>query len=129
MNANSNQNVNIEKPCREKWWRTAARELRDFRYAIAGVVTSIVLMPTPAWAANEAGNLLNTLKGLLAGGGGFLGAGMVLFGAITIGTNVSGASQGNGAAISSGVAMVIGGVIIGAAAWYFNSLDTSWVTV
>lgn len=128
MHANSKEKNNA-KADREKWWHAAARELRDFRYTIAGIATTLVLAPTPAWAANEAGSLLNTLKGLLAGGGGFLGAGMVLFGAITIGTNVSGAAQGNGAAISSGVAMVIGGVIIGAAAWYFNSLDTSWVTV
>lgn len=121
-------NARAAKAATEPVWRTILREARDFRYVVAGIATTALLTPTPALAATEAGNLLNTLKGLLAGGGGFLGGGMVLFGAITIGTNVSGASQGNGAAISSGVAMVIGGVIIAAASFYFSSLDTSWAT-
>lgn len=75
----------------------------------------------------DAASILSNIKGLLSGGVSFLGAAMVVFGAVTIGINVHGAAQGNGGAISSGVAMVIGGVIIAAAAIYFGSLDVSWV--
>lgn len=70
--------------------------------------------------------LLNMVKVLLSGGVGFLGAGMIIFGAVSIGTNVSGGAAGNGAAIAQGVATLVGGVIIAAAAVYFNMLDVSW---
>lgn len=72
--------------------------------------------------------ILDAIKTLLSGGCGFLGAGMVIFGAISIGTNVSGGAAGNGAAIAQGVATLIGGVIIAAAAVYFGQLDISWAT-
>lgn len=70
--------------------------------------------------------ILTAIRSLLAGGCGFLGAGMIIFGAISIGTNVSGGAAGNGAAIAQGVATLVGGVIICAAAVYFNQLDISW---
>lgn len=70
--------------------------------------------------------ILTAIRGLLAGGCGFLGAAMIVFGAISIGTNVSGGAAGNGAAIAQGVATLIGGVIIAAAAVYFGTLDVSW---
>lgn len=73
--------------------------------------------------------LITNLMNLLKGGIGFLGAAMIVFGAVVIGINVHGTAQGNGGAISSGVAILIGGCIIAAAAVYFGSIDTSWVTV
>ena len=99
---------------------------RRERYALAASATAMALSPAMAWA-DTAGELLNKIKGLLSGGVGMLGAGMVVFGAVSIGTNLHNGAQGNGAAIAAGVATIAGGVIIGAAALYFGSLPTDWV--
>lgn len=72
--------------------------------------------------------LLTDLLGLLKGGVGFLGAAMIVFGMIVIGINVHGTAQGNGGAISSGVAILIGGAIITAAAIYFGQIDIAWMS-
>lgn len=112
--------------------RLAQRALawaRDMRYAIAAsAATMAATWATPALAA-DATQILNSVKNLLAGGVGMLGAGMVVFGAVGIGTNIHNGAQGNGAAIAGGVATLVGGVIIAAAAVFFGTLDTGWVNV
>lgn len=80
----------------------------------------------PAFAEDAAG-ILGKTKNLLSGGLGFVGAAMVVFGGITIGINVHNGASGNGAAIASGVATLVGGVIVAAAAAAFAGLDTGWV--
>lgn len=86
----------------------------------------------PALAAGQqsqnAGDILENIKNLMKGGLGFVGAAMVVFGGVTIGINVHNGASGNGAAIASGVATLVGGVIVSAAAFYFGSLSTNWVT-
>ena len=82
----------------------------------------------PVLADTNAADILEKVKGLLTGGIGFLGAAMVVWGAVTIGINVHNGASGNGSAIASGVGVLVGGVIISAAAAYFGSLGTSWAT-
>ncbi len=86
-----------------------------------------IVAQTAVRAAVSGGDLLKNVADLLKGGVSFLGAAMVIFGAITIGVNVHNGASGNGSAIASGVGVLIGGVIISAAAIYFGMLDTSWV--
>lgn len=98
---------------------------REHYYGAAAAVTcglSALTVPQPAYANNA----LSNVTGLLQNGLTFLGGAMVVFGAVTIGINVSGTAQGNGGAIASGVATAIGGAIIVAASVYFGQLDTSW---
>lgn len=79
-------------------------------------------------AASSGQDILTHVINLLKGGVGFLGAAMVVWGAVTIGINVHNGASGNGSAIASGVGILVGGVIISAAAIYFGTLDTSWIT-
>lgn len=98
---------------------------REHYYGAAAAVTcalSALTVPVPAYADTA----LSNVAGLLQNGLTFLGGAMVVFGAVTIGINVSGTAQGNGGAIASGVATAIGGAIIVAASLYFGQLDTSW---
>lgn len=98
---------------------------REHYYGAAAAVTcglSALTIPVPAYADSA----LSNVAGLLQNGLTFLGGAMVVFGAVTIGINVSGTAQGNGGAIASGVATAIGGAIIVAASLYFGQLDTSW---
>lgn len=92
----------------------------------AAISVAIATNPTLAWAT-DASNILDKVKNLLSGGVGMLGAAMVVFGAVNIGTNVGGNGGVDGSRIAGGVATLIGGVIIAAAALYFGSLDTAWV--
>lgn len=96
------------------------------RYALAAAATAMALSPAMAWA-DTAMQLLDKIKGLLVGGVGMLGAGMVVFGAVSIGTNLHNGAQGNGAAIAGGLATLVGGVIIAVAALSFGSMSTDWV--
>lgn len=79
-------------------------------------------------ATTSGSDMLSKIKGLLSGGCGFLGGGLIVFGAISLGMNVHNGASGNGAAIGSAVATIVGGAIIVAAAVYFNSLDISWAS-
>lgn len=98
------------------------------RYALAASATTMALTyATPAFAA-DAADILGKVKSLLAGGVGMLGAGMVVFGAVGVGTNIHNGAQGNGSAIAGGVATIVGGVIIAAAALFFNQLETGWAS-
>lgn len=111
--------------------RTLAGRLNGWarrnKAAATAAVAAMAANPAVAMAATDASNILDKVKGLLAGGVGMLGAGMVVFGAVSIGTNLHNGAQGNGAAIAGGVATLVGGVIIAAAAVFFGTLDTSWV--
>lgn len=79
--------------------------------------------------ANQSGSsMLTTIKSLLTGGCGFLGGGLIVFGAISLGMNIHNGASGNGAAIGSAVATIVGGAVICAAAVYFNTLDVSWAS-
>lgn len=81
----------------------------------------------PMVQVDTGSEILNQVINLLKGGIGFLGAAMVVWGAVTIGINVHNGASGNGSAIASGVGILVGGVIISAAAVYFGTLDTSWI--
>lgn len=77
--------------------------------------------------ANQSGSsMLTTIKNLLVGGCGFMGGGLIVFGAISLGMNIHNGASGNGAAIGSAVATIVGGAVICAAAVYFGTLDVSW---
>lgn len=78
--------------------------------------------PTFAVAAN-ATETFDAVKGLISNGLGVIGGAMVVFGAVTVGLNVSGAAQGNGGAIGAGIATMVGGAVIAAAAIYFGGLS------
>ncbi len=79
--------------------------------------------------ANQSGSsMLTTIKSLLTGGCGFLGGGLIVFGAISLGMNIHNGASGNGAAIGSAVGTIVGGAVICAAAVYFNTLDVSWAS-
>lgn len=92
-----------------------------YYHAIANAYVHLAML-------DSAGGILNSIKNLLKGGIQMLGAFMVVWGGVTIGVNVHNGASGNGAAIAAGVGTLIGGVIISAAALYFGTLDTSWVS-
>lgn len=125
MNATTTKSENaIERAC---GWAN------DRRAAVAATIMTSVVLPaisaTPAWAAEgktDAPALLGNMRDLLSGGISMIGAIMVIFGAVSIGVNVHNGAQGNGSAIATGVATLIGGVIIAAAGVYFGSLDITW---
>ena len=79
-------------------------------------------------AAVSGTDILSKVVGLLTGGVGFLGGAMVVWGAVTIGINVHNGASGNGSAIASGVGVLVGGVIISAAAIYFGQLPLDWAS-
>lgn len=91
-------------------------------------MSNIALATMLPVAAVSGSDILSKVIGLLTGGIGFLGGAMIVWGAVTIGINVHNGASGNGSAIASGVGVLVGGVIIAAAALYFGSLDTSWAT-
>lgn len=99
-------------------------------YAISARATVALvswLAANPAFA-DDAQTVLDRIKDMLSGGMTFLGGAMAVFGAITIGINVHNGASGNGSAIATGVATLIGGVIIAAAGIYFQGLPTDWAT-
>lgn len=78
----------------------------------------------PAFAATDPNTILSGIQNLLKTGLTFVGGAMVVFGGVTIGINVHNGASGNGAAIASGVATMVGGAIVAAAAVYFGDLGT-----
>lgn len=72
--------------------------------------------------------LLQSLISLLQGGVGFIGGAMIVIGMVVIGVNINEGLNGRGGAIAAGVATLIGGAIIVAAAVYFGQLDISWMS-
>lgn len=106
------------------------RAWRDLNpYAISARVTVALAawaLANPAFAETQAYQALNTIKNMLSGGMTFLGGAMSVFGAVTIGINVHNGASGNGSAIATGVATLIGGVVIAAAGVYFGGLDIDW---
>lgn len=81
---------------------------------------------TPLLLASSGSSILQDIAKYLAGGIGFLGAAMVVFGGVTIGINVHNGASGNGSAMASGVGVLVGGAIVSACALYFSTLDMSW---
>lgn len=71
---------------------------------------------------------LQKVVNMLSGGITFLGGGMIVWGAISVGVNVREGSSGNGSAVASSVGMIVGGAVIIAAAMLFRSLDLNWAT-
>ncbi len=70
---------------------------------------------------------LTQVKTLLAGAGGFLGAFLIVMGAINLGMTIKDGMQGGGGQLAGAIAMIAGGALIVAASVYFGALDTSWV--
>ena len=113
---------------KEKALSKTAEARQNLAKSVA-ITASVMGVTTPELALADSGaSMLTNIKTLLQGGIGFLGAAMIVFGAVTIGINVHGSAQGNGGAIASGVAVLIGGAIVSAAALYFGTIDVSWAS-
>lgn len=97
--------------------------LPSTKYGLAaGITYAIMTSPVAAWAdETKAQSTFNSIRDTISTGLQAVGAAMVVFGAVTIGMNVSGAAQGNGGAISSGIATMVGGAVIAMAATLFKS--------
>ena len=97
----------------------------------ATAALAVTLVPAPAYASGgmSAKSLVDTLLSLVSNGAILIGLIVAVFGGISVGTNVAGATQGNGGAISSGVAMIVGGLIVAAAGALVTQMDTSWLVV
>lgn len=98
--------------------------LPSTKYGLAaGVTYAVMTSPVVAWAAEtQAASTFESIKNVISTGLQAVGAAMVVFGAVTIGMNVSGAAQGNGGAISSGIATMVGGAVIAVAATFFKDI-------
>ncbi|MCL2322245.1 MAG: hypothetical protein FWC47_09100 [Oscillospiraceae bacterium] len=70
--------------------------------------------------------MLLAIMQLLAKGIQFLGAAMIVWGAVNLGLTLKDGMQGGGGQLSGAIAMIAGGAIIVAAAVYFQTLDISW---
>ena len=70
--------------------------------------------------------MLATIMQLLANGIQFLGAAMIVWGAVNLGLTLKDGMQGGGGQLSGAIAMIAGGAIIVAAGVYFLSLDISF---
>ena len=97
--------------------------LPSTKYGLAaGITYAVMTSPVAAWAEEtQAGSTFNSIRDTISTGLQAVGAAMVVFGAVTIGMNVSGAAQGNGGAISSGIATMVGGAVIAIAATLFKT--------
>lgn len=99
--------------------------LPSTKYGLAaGITYAIMASPVAAMAADttQAASTFDSIKNVISTGLQAVGAAMVVFGAVTIGMNVSGAAQGNGGAISSGIATMVGGAVIAVAATFFKDI-------
>lgn len=74
---------------------------------------------------NTGGQILTSVMGLATGFVTFLGAFLIVWGAVRLGLAVR--DQGGGQMIGEAIATIGGGAIITAAALYFGSIDTSWI--
>ena len=70
--------------------------------------------------------MLLAIMQLLAKGIQFLGAAMIVWGAVNLGLTLKDGMQGGGGQLSGAIAMIAGGAIIVSAGVYFLSLDISW---
>lgn len=101
------------------------------------VSASVACMTSPALAlaankeatesANNASNkeMLTSIIGLVNGAVGFLGAFLIVWGAVNLGLAIR--EQSGGPQIASAIATIAGGAVIVAASFYFSSIDTSWI--
>lgn len=128
MRRDTTMNEAIETQTSPNAMERVARTLDPYRWAATATTAFVAFCDAHPALADNAGSILDSIKNLMKGGLGFVGAAMVVFGGVTIGINVHNGSSGNGAAIASGVATLVGGVIVSAAAFYFGTLDTNWVT-
>lgn len=69
--------------------------------------------------------MLTNIITLVKGAVGFLGAFLVVWGAVNLGLAIR--EQSGGPQIASAIATIAGGAVIIAAAIYFSSIDTSWI--
>lgn len=109
--------------------KAAASNVRA-RAVVASATLAVALTPTVALAENlSAQGMVDKMLDLISKGAILIGLVVAGFGGISVGTNVAGATQGNGGAISSGVAMIVGGLVVAAVGALFMQLDTSWLVV
>lgn len=101
----------------------ALAALPSTKYGLgAAIAYAVMTSPVAAWAEQtQAASTFNSIRDTISTGLQAVGAAMVVFGAVTIGMNVSGAAQGNGGAISSGIATMVGGAVIAFAATLFKT--------
>lgn len=66
---------------------------------------------------------------LLSKGIQFLGAAMIVWGAVNLGLTLKDGMQGGGGQLSGAIAMIAGGAIITAAGVYFGALDIAWINM
>ena len=80
------------------------------------------------WAAKDTPTeILEKVKNLLKGGVGFLGAFLIVLGAINLGMSLKDGAQGGGGQLAGAIAMIVGGAVIVAASVFFGTLDTGWL--
>ncbi|MDO4596685.1 MAG: hypothetical protein Q4B30_06965 [Coriobacteriaceae bacterium] len=82
----------------------------------------------PVMAKITGSATLQKVVDMLSGGITFLGGGMIVWGAISVGVNIREGSSGNGSAVASSVGMIVGGAVIIAAAVFFKGLDLDWAS-
>ena len=69
------------------------------------------------------GDILNLMSGAVK----FLGALLLIWGAVNLGLTIKDGMSGGGGQLAGAIAMIAGGAIIIAAGFYFSGLDTSWM--
>ena len=70
--------------------------------------------------------MLSQIMTKISGGVTFLGGVLIVFGLVNLGMTIKDGMQGGGGQLAGAIAMIVGGAIVGGAAIYFGSLDTSW---
>lgn len=70
---------------------------------------------------------LKDVTNVLGSGVIFLGAVMIVIGAINLGLCIKDGMQGGGGQLAGAIALLAGGGIVCAAGVFFTSLDTSWI--
>ena len=97
----------------------------------AAVTGSLLAAPGAALAANKssginAQSLLNSFLSTFSGGLQFLGGFMVIGGIITLVVQWRMGEGGGGAAVASGIFLIVAGIIIAIVGVSAGSLDTGW---
>lgn len=100
------------------------KSLPGAKYGLgAAAAYAVMSSPVAAWAEEvQATTTFDSIKEVIAGGLQAVGAAMVVFGAVTVGMNVSGAAQGNGGAVSAGISTMVGGALVAVAATLFRNI-------
>lgn len=92
-----------------------------------GVTLAALSCPSVAMAVSTQ-EIMTKILNMLKSGVGVLGAILIVMGAVNLGLTIKDGMQGGGGQLAGALAMLIGGAIVTAAAVYFASIDTSWIS-